>query len=75
MDCAPVQTNQIAPPRYKQYARYYGVSQQRSVFGSAIMLLGKAFRDGGLPFETTRDAIEALVGYKKASSKSKEKAA
>jgi hypothetical protein len=63
------------PPRYKRYARYYGISQRRSVFGSAIMLLGKAFRDDGLPFETTRDAIDALVGSKKVSSKSKEKAA
>jgi hypothetical protein len=62
-------------PRYKRYARHYGISQRRSVFGSAIMLLGKAFRDGELPFETTRDAIDALVGSKKVPSKSKRKTA
>jgi hypothetical protein len=74
---APSKAREPSPelPRYKRYARYFGVSQRRSVFGTAIMLLGKAFRDNGLPFETTRDAIDALVGSKKAPSKSKRKAA
>jgi hypothetical protein len=63
------------PPRYKRYAKYYGISQRRSVYGTAIMLLGKAFRDDGLPFETTRDAIDALAGSKQALTKSKGKAA
>jgi hypothetical protein len=59
------------PPRYKRYARIYGISQRRSTYGTAIMLLGKAFRDGGLPFETTEDALDALLESKKVPAKSK----
>jgi hypothetical protein len=58
-------------PRHQRYARYYGINQQRDIYGSAIMLLGKAFRDGGLPFETTKDALDALLGSKKTPAKSK----
>jgi hypothetical protein len=56
-------------PRHQRWARYYGVRQRRNIYGSAIMLLGKAFRDNGLPFETTRDALKALLGSKPAKSK------
>jgi hypothetical protein len=58
-------------PRYQRYAWFYGVDQRRNVFGVAIMLLGKAFRDGGLPFETTKEAVGALLGSKTAPAKSK----
>jgi len=61
-------------PRHQRWARSYGVHQRRNIYGSAIMLLGKAFRDGGLPFETTRDAIKALL-MNKAPAKSKKKVA
>jgi hypothetical protein len=38
------------------------------------MLLGRAFRDDGLPFETIREALAALLlGLKKAPAKSKKK--
>jgi hypothetical protein len=56
-------------PRHQRYARYYGINQQRDIYGSAIMLLGKAFRDNGLPFDTTKDALDALLGLKPAKSK------
>jgi hypothetical protein len=61
-------------PRYQRYATHYGIKQRRDVFGSAIMLLGKAFRDDGLPFETTKDALDALLGSKKALVESKKSA-
>jgi hypothetical protein len=57
-------------PDYRTYARFYGVSQERMAFGSAIILLGKAFRDNGLPFETTVDALNAMLANK-APAKSK----
>ncbi len=38
----------------------YGIDQFRAVSGSVIMLLGRAFRENGLPFETTEEALKAL---------------
>jgi hypothetical protein len=43
--------------RYKRYLMLQGVHQYRSAYGNSILLLGRAFREGGLPFETTRDAL------------------
>jgi hypothetical protein len=34
-------------------AAYYGIRQRREVSGAAIVLLGQAFRDGGLPVKKT----------------------
>jgi hypothetical protein len=56
-------------PRYKLYSRVYGIHQRRDAPGTAIMLLGGAFRDGGLPFETTQDALDALLGTKRLPAK------
>lgn len=56
-------------PRHKRYARHYGISWRRTAYGSAIMLLGKAFQDEGLPFGTTRDAIDSLLGSQKRPTK------
>jgi hypothetical protein len=54
---------------YKNYYRFYsGILQTRTVYGPAIVLLGHAFRENGLPFTTTREAIDNLlqaVGGKK----------
>jgi hypothetical protein len=69
---SPKKPAQPEVPRYRQYVRYYGVFQKRDVYGVAIMLLGKAFRDGGLPFETTKEAVGALLGLN-APTKSKKK--
>jgi hypothetical protein len=43
--------------RYKRYTRVYGIRQRREVFGTAIMLLGRAFRENGLSFSTTKEAL------------------
>jgi hypothetical protein len=63
-------------PHHIRYAWFFGIRQRREVMGTAIMLLGKAFRDGGLPFGSTRDALADLYGTTtKAKAKSKKKAA
>ena len=61
----------IEMPVRERRARYYGIRQKRSVYGSSIMLLGKAFRDDGLNFDTTQQALDALLGVKKGKSKKK----
>lgn len=38
----------------------YGISQIRSIRGTAIVLVGRAFRENGLPFKTTQEAIADL---------------
>src|SRR6266700_4556589 len=43
--------------KHDLYFKFYGIQQRRSVYGSAIMLLGRAFREGGLSFGTTREAM------------------
>jgi hypothetical protein len=40
-----------------KYAGIYGVFQERSVPGSAIILLGRAFREDGLNFKSTQDTL------------------
>jgi hypothetical protein len=40
--------------------RQYGIFQVRSTRGVAIVLLGRAFRENGLPFKTTQEAIAGL---------------
>jgi hypothetical protein len=67
----PSQAYDQVEAHHKRDARHYGMHQSRDVPGSAIMLLGKAFRDNGLPFETTEEALDALLGSKKAPAKSK----
>jgi hypothetical protein len=63
-----------ALPKHERYAQYYGIRQDRKITGTAIMLLGKAFRDNGLPFKTTRDALDALLGIEKAPTKARKRA-
>ena len=63
------------PPVYQMYMHAYGVRQRRAATGSAIILLGKAFREDGLDFETPREAMDDLMGVKKPANKSKKKAA
>lgn len=55
----------VRPPPHEMYARRYGIIQKRDLGGTAIMLLGKAFRENGLPFKTTEQAIDALLGVPK----------
>jgi hypothetical protein len=43
--------------RYKRYLLLQGIHQYRSVCGNVIMLLGRAFREGGLTFKTTKAAL------------------
>jgi hypothetical protein len=49
-----------------------GITQARTTTGTAIMLLGKAFRDNGLPLAAAKKAVAALHGLKKAPAKAKE---
>jgi hypothetical protein len=47
---------------YKNYYRlYFGICQTRTVNGPGIVLLGQAFRENGLPFRTTQEAIADLI--------------
>jgi hypothetical protein len=47
---------------YRNYFRLYdGVRQTRTVHSTAILLLGRAFRENGLPFKTTSDAVADLL--------------
>jgi hypothetical protein len=62
-------------PVHKKYSRHVGIHQTRVITGATIMLVGKAFRDDGLQYRTADDALNALYGQKKASAKSKKKAA
>jgi hypothetical protein len=43
------------------YEQQYGIFQVRSTRGAAIVLLGRAFRENGLAFETTGQAIGDLM--------------
>jgi hypothetical protein len=61
----------IKEPEPDLYLRIYGIQHDRTIYGNAIMLLGKAFRDGGLPFGSTPEALDALLGTKKPPVKSK----
>ena len=47
--------------RYKRFSRYYGIGQRRTVPGTAIVILGQAFRENGLPYKTTQEAIYHLM--------------
>jgi hypothetical protein len=47
--------------RYKRYLMLQGVHQTRSVCGNVILLLGRAFQEGDLPFKTTKDALVDLA--------------
>jgi hypothetical protein len=47
--------------RYKRYLLLQGIHQNRSVCGNAILLLARAFREGGLPFKTTEEALLDLA--------------
>jgi hypothetical protein len=61
--------------RHDIYIKRYGINQTRLVYGNAIILLGCAFRDGGLSFASTEDALHALLGVKKRPPKPKKKSA
>jgi hypothetical protein len=52
----------------------HGIHQRRFIYGSAIILLGIAFRNGGLPFASTTDALHALLGVEKLSAKRRREA-
>ena len=58
------------PKKRPELKNYYGIIQRREASGVTIVLLGKAFRDGGLPFDGMQGALDALT-VKKASAKSK----
>jgi len=47
--------------RYKRLSRLYGIGQRRAAPGTAIMILGRAFRENGLSCETTQEAIAELL--------------
>jgi hypothetical protein len=57
--------------RYKRYLMLQGVHQTRSVCGNTILLLGRAFREGGLPFKTTQEALFDLAQGGGAETKAK----
>jgi hypothetical protein len=60
--------------RYKRYLMLQGVHQNRSVCGNSILLLGRAFREGGLPFKTTREALVDLSKTVSGGAKTKKPA-
>jgi hypothetical protein len=60
--------------RYKRYLLLQGVHQTRSVCGNTILLLGRAFREGGLPFRTTKEALFNLAQAGAAETKAKKPA-
>jgi hypothetical protein len=47
--------------RHKRYSALFGVSQTRSTPGTAIMLLGRAFFENGLPPKTTQEEVADWV--------------
>jgi hypothetical protein len=61
-------------PRHERYAGYYGIIQKREVYGSAIMLLGRAFREDGLNFASTREALNDFLGEKPEKRRAPKKA-
>jgi hypothetical protein len=65
----------INVPKHERYARLYGLLQTRHVYGPAIMLLGRAFRENGLNFETTKEAIADLLGDKPTKKSKNQRAA
>ena len=60
---SPVEESQNQTPRNWDERHYYawGVQQERSAHGSAIMLLGAAFRENGLRYSNAYEAY--LAGY------------
>jgi hypothetical protein len=58
-------------PPHRRYARYSGILQKRDIYGTAIMLLGRAFREDGLNFKTTAEAIDDFLGEKPAKKSKK----
>lgn len=60
--------------RYKRYLMLQGIRQTRSVYGNAILLLARAFREGGLPFETTEEALLDLSQAGAGNTKTKKPA-
>jgi hypothetical protein len=48
--------NPLGHGKHGKYYRY-GIKQKREVFGTAIMLLGRAFREGSLNFANTGEAL------------------
>jgi len=51
-------------PLHERYAKIYGITQRRDAQGTAIILLGHAFREDGLDFTSTKAALEACYGEK-----------
>ena len=48
-------------PLSARYAARYGVTQRREATGTTLILLGRAFRENGLYFKTTKDAVADLL--------------
>jgi len=46
--------------------RTYGIRQLRAITGTAIMLLGRAFRENGLNFSSTKEALDDWFGVEPA---------
>jgi hypothetical protein len=51
------------------WENHHGIREIRRTTGVTIMLMGKAFRDGGLPFENTERAFRGLFDEGNAKSK------
>jgi hypothetical protein len=70
-------------PRHVRYVRIYGIKQERDAYGTAIMLLGRAFRENGLRFKNAKAALidwfgekpERGVGHRARTSRRSERAA
>jgi hypothetical protein len=48
-------------PLHIRYSAWFGIMQKREATGTALMLLGYAFRDGGLDFAKTTDALKSFL--------------
>jgi hypothetical protein len=60
---APLQEER--PPVHERYAKQSGITQKRTILGTAIILLGHAFRKDGLDFASTKAALEDCYGEKR----------
>lgn len=56
-------------PSHARYAARYGITQRRDTTGTALMLLGRAFRENGLNFASTKEALADFLKSAQRESK------
>ena len=58
----PFRPQPFPNPADERGKRRYGIRQQRDIPGTAIMLLGRAFRENGLNYSSTKEALDEWFG-------------